>query len=42
MILWRVCSGGIVVVLNSADMATEAALGDDRRAEEIIRAKVGQ
>jgi hypothetical protein len=31
-----------IVVANSADMAIEAALGDDRSAEEIMRAKVGQ
>jgi hypothetical protein len=42
MILWRACSGEIVVVVNRANMAMEAVFGDDRRAEEIIRAKVGQ
>jgi hypothetical protein len=35
-------AAGVIVVVNSADMAIEAALGDDRRAEEIMRAKVGQ
>jgi hypothetical protein len=35
-------AAGVIVVVNSAGMAIEAALGDDRRAEEIIRAKVGQ
>jgi hypothetical protein len=38
----RAAAAGVIVVANNADMAIEAALGDDRRAEEIIRAKVGQ
>jgi len=37
----RACTAGVIVVVNSADMAIEAALGDDRRAEEIITSKGG-
>jgi hypothetical protein len=38
----RAAAAGVIVVANSADMAIEAALGDDRRAQEIMRAKVRQ
>jgi hypothetical protein len=38
----RAAAAGAIVVANSADMAIEAALGDDHGAEEIIQAKVGQ
>jgi hypothetical protein len=38
----RVCIGGVIVVVNSADTAIEVVLATIAGAEEIMRAKVDQ